>query len=291
MLMQTGVLIALMSILTVSSNPIQTTAQDNGETTNVSEEEAGPVSRCQIQNTAFRDGETIVYKLYYNWKFVWLSAGEVTFKVRDLGSQYHLSADGTTYKSYEWFYKVRDKYDTYVDKETLLPIVSIRDIHEGSYTLYDKIIFDKTNNVARSLRGRSRKDAEWEEYDVESCMHDMLSIVYFSRNLNFDNMEVGREIPIKIFMDEETWPLKVVFKGKESEKKIKGMGKFNTLQFSPEVISGYIFDEGDEMNIWVSDDKNRIPLQIESPVSVGSIKAVLKEYNGLRYDLAAKIEE
>jgi len=289
--MQTGVLIALMSILTVSSNPIQTTAQDNGETTNVSEEEAGPVSRCQIQNTAFRDGETIVYKLYYNWKFVWLSAGEVTFKVRDLGSQYHLSADGTTYKSYEWFYKVRDKYDTYVDKETLLPIVSIRDIHEGSYTLYDKIIFDKTNNVARSLRGRSRKDAEWEEYDVESCMHDMLSIVYFSRNLNFDNMEVGREIPIKIFMDEETWPLKVVFKGKESEKKIKGMGKFNTLQFSPEVISGYIFDEGDEMNIWVSDDKNRIPLQIESPVSVGSIKAVLKEYNGLRYDLAAKIEE
>ncbi len=291
MLMQTGVLIALMSILTVSSNPIQTTAQDNGERTVASEEEAGPVSRCQIQNTAFQDGETIVYKLYYNWKFVWLSAGEVTFKVRDLGSQYHLSADGNTYKSYEWFYKVRDKYDTYVDKETLLPIVSIRDIHEGSYTLYDKIIFDKTNNVARSLRGRSRKDAEWEEYDVESCMHDMLSIVYFSRNLNFDNMEVGREIPIKIFMDEETWPLKVVFKGKESEKKIKGMGKFNTLQFSPEVISGYIFDEGDEMNIWVSDDKNRIPLQIESPVSVGSIKAVLKEYNGLRYDLAAKIEE
>jgi len=247
-----------------------------------------PPSRCMIENHAFQPGEKVVYKIYYNWNFVWLAAGEVTFEVKDTGKQYHLSVVGKTYPSYEWFYKVEDKYNTFIDKETLLPSVSIRDIQEGNYTLYDKITFDKNRNVAKSLRGRSKEKAELKEYSVEGCMHDILSIIYFARNLDFNNMEEGAQIPVKIFMDEETWPLAVRYKGKDDKKRIRGMGKFRVIEFTPELISGQYFEEGDEMKVWVSDDKNRIPLMIESPVSVGSIKAVLKEYDGLRYDLEAK---
>ena len=61
--------------------------------------------------------------------------------------------------------------------------------------------------------------------------------------------------------------------------------RYNTVIVSPEVISGEVFEEGTEMNIYVSDDNNRVPLLIESPVSVGSVKAVLKNYSGLKYDL------
>ena len=43
-----------------------------------------------------------------------------------------------------------------------------------------------------------------------------------------------------------------------------------------------------KMTVWVSDDQNRIPILIESPVSVGSVKMVLKEYWGLKYDFTAK---
>lgn len=249
-----------------------------------------PVDHCSIDNQAFQHGEEIVYKMYYNWNFVWLAAGEVVFKVREVGDQYHLSAHGRTYKSYEWFYKVRDNYDTYVDKETLLPNVSIRDISEGKYRLYDKITFDKKNNVAYSKRGKSKETAELTEYSIESCMHDLLSIVYFARNLNFDGLEEGNEVPVKIFIDKETWPLKVVYKGKDDNKKIRGEGRYETIKFSPEVIVGDIFSEGTEMNVWVSDDLNKIPLLIESPISVGSVKAVLKEYRGLRHEMGAKVK-
>lgn len=249
-----------------------------------------PVDHCNIENQAFQDGEEIVYKMYYNWNFVWLSAGEVVFRVRDLGNQYHFSAYGRTYKSYEWFYKVRDYYDTYVDKETLLPNVSIRDIEEGKYRLYDKITFDKRRNIASSLRGKSKENAEVTEYPIESCMHDLLSIVYFARNLNFDDLEEGSQVPVKIFMDKEIWPLKVVYKGKDDNKKIRGEGRYETIKFSPEVIVGDIFNEGTEMNVWVSDDLNKIPLLIESPISVGSVKAVLKEYRGLRHEMGAKVK-
>jgi hypothetical protein len=246
------------------------------------------ISPCSIQNNAFKHGETVTYKLYYNWNFVWVSAGEVTFNVKELDNTYHLSAYGETYKSYEWFYKVRDRYDTYVDKETLLPKTSIRDILEGKYTLYDKTTFKQGTNKAYSLRGKTRSTAELKSYPVDGCMHDILSMIYYTRNMDLTGLNPGTKIPVKIFMDEETWPLKLTYRGVEKDMKIKGLGRFDAIQLSPEVISGEIFEEGTEMNIWVSNDANRIPLLIESPLSVGSVKAVLKDYKGLRHDLAAE---
>ncbi|HKK80354.1 MAG TPA: DUF3108 domain-containing protein, partial [Phaeodactylibacter sp.] len=246
------------------------------------------ISPCSIQNKAFRHGETITYKLYYNWNFVWLSAGEVTFQVQELDNTYHLSAYGETYKSYEWFYKVRDRYDTYVDKETLLPKTSIRDILEGKYTLYDKTTFDQSENKAYSLRGKTRSSAELKSYPVEGCMHDILSMIYYTRNMDLTKLQPGSKIPLKIFMDEETWPLKLTYRGIDKNMKVKGLGRFDAIQLSPEVIAGDIFDEGTEMNIWVSADANRVPLLIESPLSVGSVKAVLKDYEGLRHELDAQ---
>lgn len=244
------------------------------------------VNPCSIANNTFQHGETITYKLYYNWNFVWLSAGEVVFRVKETQDQYHLSAVGSTYKSYEWFYKVNDRYDTYVDKSTLLPVLSIRDVHEGKYRLYDKVTFDQNGKKAFSLRGKSKDTAEMAEYPIDNCMHDILSIIYYTRNIDFANFQAGSSFPIKVFMDKEVWPLKVKFLGKEKDKKIKGLGRFNTIKFSPEVVSGFVFGEGAELTVWASDDANKVPLLIESPVSVGSVKAVLKEYKGMRYDFS-----
>lgn len=243
---------------------------------------------CNTNNNAFQAGEKIVYKLYYNWNFVWLSAGEVTFTVNDTGESYHIAARGRTYSSYEWFFKVRDNYSSYLDKETLLPSMHIKDVQEGGYTRYDRTTFDQKNGKAVSMRGANRKDLTRKDIKLESCMHDLISIVYYARNIDYKELRPQQEIPIKILMDQEIYPLRIKYLGAENETKIKGVGKFNTQKFSPQLIAGDVFKEGDEMTIYVSDDKNKIPVLIESPVSVGSVKAVLSSYEGLRYPLTAK---
>ena len=245
---------------------------------------------CSIRNTTFEAGEEIVYKLYYNWNFVWLAAGEVTFKVHDLPNQYRVTVRGRTYPSYEWFYKVTDNYESYLDKETLLPQIHIKDIHEGGYQKYDRTTFYQNENRIVSYRGSNRKDTQPKYMNVDPCMHDLISIIYFARNLNYDNLRTNQEIPIKILMDQEMHPLKIRYLGPEEDVKIKGSGTYNTLRFSPQLITGELFKEGDEMKIYVSDDQNKIPLMIESPVSVGSVKAVLQSYNGLRYPMQAKLD-
>jgi len=246
------------------------------------------IEPCFMENKTFQGGEEITYKLYYNWGIMWLSAGEVTFKVNDMGSQYHVAVAGRTYKSYEWFFKVRDYYDTYIDKNSLLPKTAIRNVREGKYRLYDEITFDQENKKASSLRGKTKDVATKKNYNLGECMHDMLSVIYYSRNIDFESYKEGEEFPVKIFMDKEVWPLNVKYKGKQSRKKVKGKGRFNTIKFSPQVVSVRVFKEGEEMMVYVSDDKNRIPLLIESPVSVGSVKAVLKNYKGLKYNMTAK---
>ena len=285
-LIKKGLLLGLLLMCLSAHRPINPVPTDSSEQTIANL----PYSPCKMENNTFQGGEELVYKIYYNWNFVWLAAGEVTFKVQDLGNKYHLSAHGRTYKSYEWFFTVRDYYDTYVDKETLLPYISIRNVREGGYRLYDAVTFEPSRNVAVSNRGKSRETAKPTEYSIDNCMHDILSIIYYTRNIDFNNLNTGDHFPIKIFMDKETWPLKVRYKGKEADKKIKGQGKFRTHKFNPEVIVGNVFKEDSQMSVWVTDDQNKIPLLIESPVSVGSVKVILKSYKGLKYDFNAQID-
>jgi hypothetical protein len=238
---------------------------------------------------SFSPGESITYAIYYNLNFIWVPAGEVVFNVKDEGKCYHLSARGRSYSSYDWFFKVRDNYDTYVDKTTMLPIVSIRDVNEGSYKLYDKVVYDQQNNRAVSLRGPTASVAAKKTFEVKDAIHDVLSIIYYTRNIDYTKTEKGQDIPIKIFLDQEVYPLSVKYSGTET-KKIKELGNFNTIHLVPQVIKGSVFKENDKMKIWASNDANHIPLLIESPVSVGSVKVVLKEYKGLKYALDSKLK-
>jgi hypothetical protein len=243
-----------------------------------------------VNNSTFQPGEELVYKIYYNLNFVWIPAGEVTFKITDEGSSYHMTAKGRTYSSYEWFYKVRDNYDTWVDKNTMLPTISIREINENRYQLYDKVVYDQTGRKATYERGKNKNNITSRGVvNLNECMHDVLSIVYYSRTFDYANAQKGQEFPVKVMLDEEIYPLKYKLVGRE-EKKVKDIGKWSTLKFTPQLVAGNVFNENAQMKIWASDDANKIPLMIESPVAVGSVKVVLKMANGLKYNMSAKKE-
>lgn len=246
---------------------------------------------CALTNTTFQHGEKLTYKIFYNWNFVWLSAGEVTFQVFDEGNQYHYQARGKTYDSYEWFFKVNDEYDSWVDKNTLLPNYSERSVNEGDYHIFEKITFNQTGRKMTVWRSKKRGEAETKtEHTVQDCVQDVLSSLYHLRNVDFASRQAGAEEAFRIFMDKEEYPLTMRYIGKEGQKKVHGMGRYNTMKFQPQVIAGNVFKDDAKMSVWVSDDQNRIPVLIETPVSVGSVKMVLKEYRGLKYDFKAKAD-
>jgi hypothetical protein len=250
----------------------------------------GTPDNLKTVDNAFQNGEKLTYKIYYNLNFIWVPAGEVTFRVLDEGTQFHYSAKGQTYDSYEWFFNVNDQYDSWVDKNTLMPNYSERSVNEGDYHIFEKIAFNQSAKKTTVWRANMRGAPETKtEHGIQEPVHDVLSILYQLRNIDFAT-QPGHAIPFRIFMDKEEFPLSLRFAGRDDHKKIHGMGRYKTIKFQPDVIAGNVFKEDSKMSVWVSDDQNRIPLLIESPVSVGAVKMVLKQYWGLKYDFLAKVD-
>ena len=238
-------------------------------------------SQCAPMDHPFANGEELTYKLSYSLGIMNLNAGEVTFRLKDNGATYKLTAVGKTYKGYEWFFKVRDYYETEVDKRTLQPIHAIRDIKEGDYQMYEETVFE--NGRVKVQRGDDATSLGAAEYfDVKSCVSDVLSLLYVLRTANVNNIAEGTELPMSLFIDKEEFSLKMTYKGKKN-KKIPGLGRYKTMVFEPQVVKGTVFKGNKGMKVWVSDDANKIPMMIKSPVSVGSVKATLKSYKNLRY--------
>ncbi|MBS1592278.1 MAG: DUF3108 domain-containing protein [Bacteroidetes bacterium] len=235
---------------------------------------------CGVKNFAFHEGENLTYVVFYSVIGVYINAGTATFNtsLENYNGKhvYHVTGTGFSNPSYDWIFKVRDKYETYIDTATLQPYKFIRNVDEGGYKTYENVTFNKQNSTAITTKG---------VYTVPTCVQDVLSAIYYARNIDFNKYKVDDKIPFDMFLDNEIYHLYVKYLGKETVK--TKYGKFKAIKFKPLLIKGTIFEGGEKMTVWVSDDANHIPLRIESPISVGSIKVDMMQYKNLRHPLTS----
>ncbi|HLU93171.1 MAG TPA: DUF3108 domain-containing protein [Membranihabitans sp.] len=239
---------------------------------------------CRVNNDTFKDGETLTYKIYYNINFIWISAGTVSFRIDKHGNRYFAEAIGKTYGGYDWIFKVRDTFQSVLDATTLLPIKTTRIVNEGSYTKYDQVTYMRHSRLADSKMGKSRSTAESKVIPIDQCVHDILSTMYAFRNTPIMSLENKSKYELDMLLDRQNYPITLTYKGPEDQTKIRGVGSLDTYLFEPKLIAGNIFKEESGMKIWVSRDENKVPLMIESPISVGKIKAILTDHKNLRYE-------
>jgi hypothetical protein len=239
---------------------------------------------CGIENRVIQHGEKLNFKVYYNLSAVWVGAGEANFTTTATTLKgkkvYHIIGDGQTYTSYDWIYKVRDKYETFIDQETLRPLQFIRNVSEGGYKIYNHVVFDHNNKKAYS---------DNKIFDVNSCIQDVLSSIYYARNIDYNKLNKGDKIPFTMFLDNASYDLYIRYLGKETIT--TKYGTFKAIKIAPLLIKGTIFKGGEKMAIWVSDDENHVPLRIDSPIAVGSIKVDLMGYTNLKNPLTALINK
>lgn len=239
---------------------------------------------CGIKNISFQEGEVLKFRVYYNMSALWVPAGDASFTTTSetLNGKpvYHIVGDGRTLKSYEWFYKVRDKYETYLDKETMLPVRFVRNVNENGFKIYNNVTFNQKQGKAVSTKG---------VYTVPSCVQDVLSAIFYARNIDYSKHKVGDKIPFSMFLDDKVYELYIRYLGKE--KVTTKYGTFNTIKISPLLIEGTIFKGGEKMMIWVSDDNNHIPVRIDSPILVGSVKVDMMGYERLRNPLTSLLKK
>lgn len=230
----------------------------------------------------FKEGEKISYRAHYGW----LDAGtaDLTIVRQDTSIDgnpvFHAVGEGKTLSVFEWFYKVRDVYETYMDEKTLAPRKFKRRVNEGGYIINrDYHFVPEKSQVNTAAKGTIK---------TPSDVQDMLSSFYYLRALDFSKAKKGDIFRINAFMDYEMWPFYVKYKGIEEVK--VDMGTFKCHKFVPVVQEGRVFKSEEDMNVWVTADANKIPILLESKILVGSVKMEISGYKNLVAPIA-KVEK
>jgi len=230
----------------------------------------------QINTPAFKEGEFLKYKLSYGP----INAGLATLEIEDHFEKdiemFHIIGKGWTTGMTDFFFSVKDNYETYFTKNEIHPYRFIRKIDEGGYTKNKEIFFDFTNNSATVIDHKKNKK---NSYSIHKRVQDMLSSLYYLRSIDFSALKEGEIINIDMFLDNEIYKLHLIFKAREIIKFNKK--RITALVLQPTVQEGRIFKSNESVTFWISDELNKIPIKIKANILVGSIKAELIEYKGL----------
>jgi hypothetical protein len=252
----------------------------------------GCFAQAEITNNAFSAGEDVEYQVYYNWGFIWMEAAWVRFAVDetqwDQKPALHLVSTGSTLSGYDWFYKVRDRYETIVDPVTLMPYWFKCETNEGKNWARETYNFYPENNLIVTQTANAKHSFRVDSIKVKPRTTDLLTAIYLCRNLDFSNLKIDTRIPIYCVVTNKKYDLYMRYLGRETIENRHDQ-KFNCYKFTVLLVDGSIFDGGEDMTVWVSDDNNRIPILIEAKIQVGSIKAYVKTINGNRWPMVKPV--
>lgn len=237
--------------------------------------------------SAFKGGEWFQFRIHYgifNASYATLSVTETTLNSKQV---YHVVGKGKTTGLARLFFKVEDNYESYFDKQKLIPYKFIRQIDEGGYTKDLEINFNHNTQKATVI---NHKHNRTKVINTQQGIQDLISAFYYLRNsFDFSTFNTGQEVDLKLlYDDDETFNFRLKFLGRETLN--TKFGKVKCLKFRPYVQSGRIFKEKESVTLWVSDDNNKIPIRIQADLVIGALKADLDAFRGLKHQFKIQLD-
>lgn len=245
----------------------------------------------------YQPGEVLDYRASYKAKFfpntevgsVRVTTAEEEYEGEPM---YRIVAHGKTLPAFRWVMNVDDKYTILVDREELKTRRFESDIREGNYRFWSNYVYDWPEmTVHTRWQGRRMVRDTTKTMSLTPRSMDPVSLYFHLRSIDPETLQEGKTEVLEMLLEDTIRHLRYRFLGRET-KKIRNMGTFRTLKFACQIgtSEGYSFTDGTEFTVWISDDKNLIPLYIESPVRIGSVQAYISGYHGLKYPLSSKIK-
>ena len=248
---------------------------------------AFPQTYRKVNNTAFVRGEKLTFRVAFNSALTGsITGGKATIEVKDDNklinnrNTYRVVGEGKTTGFIEFFYKIKEKFESYFDEDALIAYQFSRHTRENNYKKDDIVTFRQDDHLAVSLTKIK---------PVPPNVQDIISGFYYSRTIDISDLKPGGIIHIPFFLDDSVYNSRIIFKGRETVE--TKLGRFKCLAFRPMVATGYAFDDPYPVTVWITDDANRLPVLIESELSVGRARVELISYSGLANPMTSKLPD
>jgi hypothetical protein len=251
---------------------------------------------AQTKEIPFHDGEELNYDIRYKYGLVMLKAGTGIYRISETAYN-----DSDAYKSSLYFkttsffdkiHKIRDTLNSYISAPDLVPLFHCRSVNEGNYHFLEELVFQKYTpeysevSIKRQSNGTIRFDTV---LYANNLGIDILNIFLFARALDFTKLENGDSFNFSTFVGKRKNNIIIRYLGKTIIEK-SGKKKYNTLKLNVDIAGAGAFDESkNAMEVWISDDENKIPLKIKAKLKIGAAEANLSSYKNLKNPFEAEI--
>jgi hypothetical protein len=232
----------------------------------------------KTENKSFTVGETLTFQVKYGFVIAGIAEYSIPKIVKIAGRDvYNVNFNVSSNPAFDPFYKVRDHYETYVDVDGLFPWRFEQHIREGGYSRDFSAFFDQRKAKAKTSEGT---------YDIPKYVSDIVSAFYYARTFNYSKMKQGDRAHLENFYKDKTYPLDILYRGKETVT--VDAGTFDCVILEPLVQEGGLFKSEGSIIVWLTDDALRIPVKVKTKILIGSIDAELSHYSGLLGELKSK---
>lgn len=234
-----------------------------------------------LNETPVNKGEVLEFRLSYGWFTV--GRAKWTTDVQDYKGESCYKALVTARSSgmLGVFAKVDDEWGEYARVSDWLPKMAWRDLEEGKYLLDEKTHFDYETGKITYERIRKGQVKPTEILDIDKERVGMLGGFMQMRSVDYSKYKAGDKIKIDAFFEGEQYELEVIYKGKERIR--SKVGRLNAHKIIPRLPENRLFPGKDPITIWVSADKNQLPLRADARMSFGTAYVELTGYKNVKF--------
>ncbi|QHI34753.1 hypothetical protein IMCC3317_00970 [Kordia antarctica] len=236
------------------------------------------------ESLAFKSGEKLTFTASYEMSGFMTQLAQVSMETSEVKTSnntlLHFKCRANTFTKFDAFFKIRDVYESYVSKYSLLPLLYKRDIQEGGYKKKMKYVYNQKSKTVKSTQTKRRGNGtDWvqdKNFSISNDAMDVISTLYNLRNLPIDNAKVGDTKTFKVLFDREETSITIKYVGKETVN-AGNLGRKECYKLQV-LTSGDFLKSG---TLWLTADANKVPVQARFTIPIGSGTLQLTNASGL----------
>ena len=161
-----------------------------------------PIKDIKKNEIAFDAGEKMEFTMHYEWGIIDSDIGTATVTLDtvqiDGQKAFLCSAQGKTTRLYDLFFKVREDFKSWFTVDGLKPLMFTRNTQEGKYIAKNTYVYDWNASQPHIVADvySSSSGQRYLELPLTPCTYDLPALFFFARNIDLENIEIGKRYPM-----------------------------------------------------------------------------------------------
>ncbi len=224
-----------------------------------------------------------------------MKAGTARYRINDSNrGQEPVTLSALDFKTTSFFdkiFKVRDTLYSYLDKD-IYPVYHKRHVNEGNTDFVEQVFFLDRDASETQVRVK-RETNNVVKFDTimksEAPGYDILSVFAFARTLDYSSLKINQSFTLSTFVGKRMINIKVRYKGQSIVEKSDVL-KYNTFRLEIDIVDQVFDSAKNAMEIWISNDSNRVPVKIKAKLKIGAAEVFLASYENLKYPFSSEVK-